>query len=71
MSSNSSEYESLVLATCADEWMRNVLRLIRTQKSDKAKQTIIDFLKLTKSGEIEGLTVVTKKDLINTWRRKR
>lgn len=63
------EYESLVLATYADEWMRNVLRLIRTQKSDKAKQTIIDFLKLAKNGEIEGLTVVTKKDLINTWKK--
>ena len=69
MSSNSSEYESLVLATYADEWMRNVLRLIRTQKSDKAKQTIIDFLKLAKSGEIESLTVVTKKDLIRTWKK--
>lgn len=30
-------YESLVLATYADEWMRNVLKLIRSQKSDKAK----------------------------------
>ena len=63
------EYESLVLATYADEWMRNVLRCIRTQKSDKAKQTIIDFLKLAKKGEIEGLTVVTKKDLIRTWKK--
>lgn len=62
-------YESLVLATYADEWMRNVLKLIRTQKSDKAKQTIIDFLKLAKKGEIEGLTVVTKKDLIRTWKK--
>lgn len=62
-------YESLVLATYADEWMGNVLKLIRTQKSDKAKQTIIDFLKLAKSGEIEGLTVVTKKDLIRTWKK--
>lgn len=70
MSSNSSEYESLVLTTYADEWMKNVLKLIRTQKSDKAKQTIIDFLKLAKSGEIEGLTVVTKKDLINSWKKK-
>lgn len=65
-----NEYESLVLATYADEWMKNVLRLIRTQKSDKAKQTIIDFLKLAKNGEIEGLTVVTKKDLIRTWKKK-
>lgn len=64
-----SEYESLVLATYADEWIKNVLKLIRTQKSDKAKQTIIDFLKLAKKGEIEGLTVVTKKDLINTWKK--
>lgn len=62
-------YESLVLATYADEWMGNVLKLIRTQKSDKAKQTIINFLKLAKNGEIEGLTVVTKKDLINTWKK--
>ena len=62
-------YESLVLATYADEWMRDVLKLIRTQKSDKAKQTIIDFLKLAKNGEIEGLTVVTKKDLIRTWKK--
>ena len=62
-------YESLVLATCADEWIKNVLKLIRTQKSDKAKQTIIDFLKLAKKGEIEGLTVVTKKDLIRTWKK--
>ena len=62
-------YESLVLATYADEWMKNVLRLIRTQKSDKAKQTIIDFLKLAKNGEIEGLTVVTKRDLIRTWKK--
>ena len=65
------EYESLVLATYADEWMKNVFKLIRRQKTDKAKQTIIDFLKLAKSGEIEGLTIVTKKDLINTWKRKR
>ena len=64
-----NEYESLVLATYADEWIKNVLKLIRTQKSDKAKQTIIDFLKLAKKGEIEGLTVVTKKDLINTWKK--
>ena len=64
-----NEYESLVLATYADEWMGNVLKLIRTQKSDKAKQTIIDFLKLAKSGEIESLTVVTKKDLIRTWKK--
>ena len=69
MSSNSSEYESLVLTTYADEWMKNVLKLIRTQKSDKAKQTIIDFLKLAKNGEIEGLTVVAKRDLINTWKK--
>lgn len=62
-------YESLVLATYADEWIKNVLKLIRTQKSDKAKQTIIGFLKLAKKGEIEGLTVVTKKDLINTWKK--
>lgn len=62
-------YESLVLATYADEWMRNVFKLIRSQKSDKAKQTIIDFLKLAKKGEIEGLTVVTKKDLIRTWKK--
>lgn len=62
-------YESLVLATYIDEWMGNVLKLIRCQKSDKAKQTIIDFLKLAKKGEIEGLTVVTKKDLINTWKK--
>lgn len=66
MSSNNNEYESLVLATYADEWMKSVLKLIRTQKSDKAKQTIIDFLKLAKNGEIEGLTVVAKKDLIRT-----
>lgn len=65
-----SEYESLVLATYADEWMKNVLKLIRTQKSYKAKQTIIDFLKLAKKGEIEGLTIVTKKDLINSWKKK-
>ena len=65
-----SEYESLVLATYADEWMRNVLKLIRSQKSDRAKQTIIDFLKLAKKGEIKGLTVVTKKDLINSWKKK-
>lgn len=64
-----SEYESLVLATYADEWMKNVLKLIRRQKSDKAKQTIIDFLKLAKKGEIEGLTLVTKKDLIRTWKK--
>lgn len=64
-----NEYESLVLATYIDEWMGNVLKLIRTQKSDKAKQTIIDFLKLAKKGEIEGLTVVTKKDLIRTWKK--
>lgn len=64
-----NEYESLVLATYADEWIKNVLKLIRTQKSDKAKQTIIDFLKLAKKGEIEGLTVVTKKDLIRTWKK--
>ena len=64
-----NEYESLVLVTYADEWIKNVLKLIRTQKSDKAKQTIIDFLKLAKKGEIEGLTVVTKKDLINTWKK--
>ena len=62
-------YEILVLATYADEWMGNVLKLIRCQKSDKAKQTIIDFLKLAKKGEIEGLTVVTKKDLIRTWKK--
>ena len=62
-------YESLVLATYIDEWMGNVLKLIRCQKSDKAKQTIIDFLKLAKKGEIEGLTVVTKKDLIRTWKK--
>jgi len=62
-------YESLVLATYIDEWIKNVLKLIRTQKSDKAKQTIIDFLKLAKKGEIEGLTVVTKKDLIRTWKK--
>lgn len=43
-------YESLVLATYIDEWMGNVLKLIRCQKSDKAKQTIIDFLKLAKKG---------------------
>lgn len=65
-----NEYESLVLATYADEWIKNVLKLIRTQKSDKSKQTIIDFLKLAKKGEIEGLTVVTKKDLINSWKKK-
>lgn len=64
-----NEYKSLVLATYADEWIKNVLKLIRTQKSDKAKQTIIDFLKLAKKGEIEGLTVVTKKDLIRTWKK--
>lgn len=64
-----NEYESLVLATYADDWIKNVLKLIRCQKSDKAKQTIIDFLKLAKKGEIEGLTVVTKKDLINTWKK--
>lgn len=62
-------YESLVLATYADEWRKNVLKLIRGQKSYKAKQTIIDFLKLAKKGEIEGLTIVTKKDLINTWKK--
>nr|DAN33215.1 MAG TPA: hypothetical protein [Caudoviricetes sp.] len=64
-----NEYESLVRATYADEWIQNVLKLIRTQKSDKAKQTIIYSLKLTKKGEIEGLTVVTKKDLIRTWKK--
>ena len=70
MNMRDNEYESLVLATYADEWMKNVFKLIRTQKSDKAKQTIIDFLKLAKSSEIEGLTVVTKRDLINSWKKK-